>query len=136
MEVIRERPESGRGPGERFTGEVWLDTVGVTPPPSRVQALSVHFTPGARTAWHSHPMGQLLHVTEGEGRVQAKGGPIHAIKAGDSVRIEAGEEHWHGAAPDRFMTHIAIQEGDEEGLPAYWGEHVSDEEYLAEPGGG
>lgn len=136
MEIISEHPESGRGPVEWFTGEVWMDAVATAPPPSRVQVLSVHFAPGARTAWHKHPLGQVLYVTEGEGRAQRKGGPVEAIKAGDAVTFEAGEEHWHGAAPDRFMTHIAIQEADEQGMPVHWGEQVSDEDYLAEPRAG
>jgi quercetin dioxygenase-like cupin family protein len=134
MEIRRTRPESGRGPEEWFTGEVWLDQIGEPlPAPSRMRALSVHFTPGARTAWHRHPLGQLLHVTEGIGRVQSKGGPVEEIRAGDTIRFEPDEEHWHGAAPSHFMTHLALQEADDEGVPAYWGEHVTDEEYLAAP---
>jgi quercetin dioxygenase-like cupin family protein len=130
MEVIRNRPESQRGPAEWFTGEVWLDTIGEGPEPSRVRILSVHFTPGARTAWHTHPVGQVLHVTEGEGLCQREGGPVESIRAGDTIRFEPGENHWHGASPTRFMTHLAIQEADEEGTPAYWGEHVTDEQYA------
>jgi quercetin dioxygenase-like cupin family protein len=135
MEITTEHPESGRGPAQRFTGEVWLDAVATAQAPSRVQVLSVHFAPGARTAWHTHPVGQVLYVTEGEGRAQSRGGPVRTIRAGDSVLIEAGEEHWHGAAPGRYMSHIAIQEADEEGVPAHWGEHVSEQDYLAEPAG-
>jgi quercetin dioxygenase-like cupin family protein len=134
MDVKRTRPETQRGPEDWFTGEVWLDAIGEPlPPPSRARALSVHFTPGARTAWHRHPLGQILHVTEGVGRVQSKGGPVEEIRAGDTIRFEPDEEHWHGAAPDHFMTHLALQEADDEGTPAYWGEHVSDEDYLADP---
>ena len=133
MEITRTRPQSMRGPEEWFTGEVWLDPIAGTAPPSRVAALSVHFTPGARTAWHRHPFGQILHVVEGEGRAQRRGGPVEAIRAGETVRFEPDEDHWHGAAPDRFMTHLAIQEADDEGVPAYWGEQVADEDYLAEP---
>jgi quercetin dioxygenase-like cupin family protein len=135
MEIITERLESQRGPEEWFSGEVWLDAVATALAPSQVRVLSVHFAPGARTAWHTHPVGQVLYVTEGEGRVQRRGGPVEAIKIGDTILLEAGEEHWHGAAPTRFMTHIAIQEADAEGISAHWGEHVTDEEYLVEPSG-
>jgi quercetin dioxygenase-like cupin family protein len=100
-----------------------------------MRALSVHFSPGARTAWHRHPFGQVLHVVEGVGRAQGRGGPIEQVRAGDTIRFEADEEHWHGAAPATFMTHLALQEADDEGVPAYWGEQVSDEEYLADPAG-
>jgi quercetin dioxygenase-like cupin family protein len=134
MEIDRTRSDSVRGPTERFTGEVWLDTIHPGgPPPSRVEALSVHFAPGARTAWHRHPLGQVLYVLEGEGRAQTRGGEMQAIRAGDTIRFAPDEEHWHGAAPGTFMTHLALQEGDDDGVPAYWGEHVSDEEYLADP---
>ena len=134
MEISRTRPQSRRGPAEWFTGEVWLDTIkAASEGESRAEALSVHFPPGARTAWHSHPLGQTLFVTEGEGRTQSKGGPVRVIRAGDTVTIAAREEHWHGAAPGIFMTHLALQEADSDGVPAYWGEKVSDEEYLAEP---
>jgi quercetin dioxygenase-like cupin family protein len=93
----------------------------------------VHFCPGARTAWHTHPLGQTIYVTEGIGRCQRRGGPVEAIGPGDRVRFDAGEDHWHGAAPDRFMTHLAIQEVDETGSPVSWGEHVTDAEYRADP---
>ena len=96
-------------------------------------ASSVHFTPGARTAWHTHPNGQTIYVTEGVGLAQRRGGPIEVIRPGDRVFFEPGEEHWHGAAPNRFMTHIAIVEVDEDGNPATWGDHVTDEEYGAAP---
>jgi quercetin dioxygenase-like cupin family protein len=131
MEITRTRPETQRGPAEWFTGEVWLDAIAAATPPSRMNALSVHFTPGARTAWHTHPFGQVLYVTEGEGRIQSKGGPVETIRAGDVVRFDPDEEHWHGAAPERFITHIALQESDDDGNPAYWGEHVTQDEYLA-----
>ena len=136
MEVKRDRTETARGPEDWFTGDVYLDTLAAPAHPSRVGVLSVHFTPGARTAWHKHPFGQILYVLEGEGRVQRRGGPVEAIRAGDVIRFEPEEEHWHGASPEHLMTHVAIQEADDEGVPAYWGEHVSDEEYLAEPGPG
>jgi quercetin dioxygenase-like cupin family protein len=90
----------------------------------------VHFTPGARTAWHTHPYGQTIYVTEGIGRCQRDGGPIEVIHPGDRVYFEPGENHWHGAAPNRFMTHLAMQEVDDSGSPVVWGRHVSDDEYA------
>jgi quercetin dioxygenase-like cupin family protein len=93
----------------------------------------VHFTPGARTAWYTHPLGQTIYVTEGIGRCQRRGGEVEVIRPGDRVYFEPGEDHWHGAAPDRIMTHLAMQEVDESGSPVTWGEHVTDEEYSAEP---
>src|SRR5207237_10319809 len=100
---------------------------------SRLSASSVHFTPRARTAWHTHPNGQTIFVTEGLGFAQRRGGVIEVIRAGDRVFFEPGEEHWHGAAATRFMTHIAMLEVDDEGTSASWGAHVSDEEYGAAP---
>jgi quercetin dioxygenase-like cupin family protein len=91
--------------------------------------LSIHFAPGGRTAWHHHPFGQILHVTEGEGLVQRRGGGREPIGAGDTVQAEAGEWHWHGAGPGTFMTHLAVQEADDDGQTTYWGEHVTDDEY-------
>ena len=96
-------------------------------------ASRVHFTPRARTAWHTHPNGQTIYVTEGVGLCQRRGGAIEVIRPGDRVFFEPGEVHWHGAAPDRFMTHLAIQQVDEQGSAVAWGEHVSDEEYGAAP---
>jgi quercetin dioxygenase-like cupin family protein len=96
---------------------------------SGMQVSSVHFSPGARTAWHAHPGGQTLHVTEGVGRVQERGGPVEEIRAGETVIAEAGEWHWHGGAPHHFMTHIAVYEGEAE-----WGDHVTDDEYLGPTG--
>lgn len=129
MEIIRTRPDTMPGPAEWFTGTVFIDPVAVGPEPSRTHAIHVHFTPGARTAWHSHAKGQILHVLEGVGRVQLQGGPIEEIRAGDTVVAEAGELHWHGAGPTHFMTHLALQEPGPDGLTANWGDHVTDEEY-------
>ena len=129
MEITRTRPPSKHAPAEWFTGDVWQDEIATAPAPSRLRALSVHFTPGARTAWHRHPFGQVIHLIEGAGRVQRRGGPVEEVQAGDTVRFEPDEEHWHGAAPGNFMTHIAMQEADDEGVAAYWGEHVTDAEY-------
>ena len=133
MEIIRNGVETGVMPGDWFTGAVYMDTVATPAGPSRLAAVSVHFTPGARTAWHTHPNGQTLFVTEGAGLCQRRGGPVEAIRPGDRVFFEPGEEHWHGAAPDRFMTHLALHQVDDEGNAVHWGEHVSDEEYGAAP---
>jgi quercetin dioxygenase-like cupin family protein len=136
MEIRRTGAESRRGPAEWFTGEVWLDEIAASTPPSRLAAFSVHFSPGARTAWHRHPFGQVIHVTEGAGLAQRRGGPVEVIRPGDTVRFEPDEDHWHGATPDRFMTHLAMQEADDEGNAAYWDDHVTDAEYVAEPARG
>lgn len=134
MQITRSSIETVKGPADWFAGDVYLDAVAVPAPPARASAASVHFTPGARTAWHTHPFGQTIFVTEGVGRCRREGGPIEEIRPGDRVYFEPGENHWHGAAPDRFMTHIAIQEVDESGSPVTWGEHVTDAEYEATPG--
>ena len=131
MQITRDTSETGAGPSDWFTGAVYIDAVAAPSAGSRVQAASVHFTPGARTAWHTHPNGQTIYVTEGAGRCQSRGGAVETIRAGDRVFFAPGEEHWHGATPDRFMTHIAIQEVGDDGNPAAWGEHVTDEEYGA-----
>jgi quercetin dioxygenase-like cupin family protein len=131
MQITRASIDTAKGPADWFTGDVYIDAVAAAPAPARVQAALVHFTPGARTAWHTHPLGQTIFVTEGVGRCQREGGPIEEIRPGDRVFFEPGENHWHGAAPNRFMVHVAIQEADETGSPVTWGEHVSDEEYGA-----
>jgi quercetin dioxygenase-like cupin family protein len=123
MEMLPKK-SSTKGPAQMFTGDVWIDPIAQGDPPSRIAVGAVHFTPGARTAWHSHSGGQTLYVTEGEGRVQSRGEPIVTIRAGDIVRTPADEWHWHGAGPDRFMTHLSVTDGG-----ADWGEHVTDEEY-------
>ena len=133
MKVIRNSIKTAQGPSEWFTGAVFVDPVAVPSGPSRLSASSVHFTPGARTAWHSHPNGQTIYVTEGVGLIQRRGGPIEVIRPGDRVFFEPGEEHWHGAAPNRFMTHLAMQQVDNQGNAATWGDHISDEEYAAAP---
>jgi quercetin dioxygenase-like cupin family protein len=131
MQITRNSIETAIGPSEWFTGTVYIDMVATASEPSRLQAASVHFTPGARTAWHTHPLGQTIYVTEGVGRCQRRGEPVEVIRPGDSVFFEPDEDHWHGAAPNRFMTHLAMQEGDESGSPVTWGQHVTDEEYAA-----
>jgi quercetin dioxygenase-like cupin family protein len=133
MQITRNTIETVAGPSEWFTGVVYIDTVATPSEPSRLAASSVHFTPGARTAWHTHPFGQTIYVTEGLGLCQLRGGEIEVIRPGDRVFFEPGEDHWHGAAPDRFMTHMARQEADDEGSPVAWDEHVTDEEYAAAP---
>jgi quercetin dioxygenase-like cupin family protein len=133
MQITKSSIETTAGPSDWFTGAVYLDPVATPSGPSRVQAHSVHFTPGARTAWHTHPNGQTIYVTEGVGRCQRRGGAIEVIRPGDRVFFEPGEDHWHGAAPDRFMTHIAMLQLDEEGTAVTWDEHVSNAEYEAAP---
>jgi len=133
MKITRNSIETAAGPTEWFTGAVYVDAVATPSAASRLTASSVHFTPGARTAWHTHPYGQTIYVTEGVGLAQRRGGPIEVIRAGDRVFFEPGEDHWHGAAPARFMTHLAMFEVDEDGRSATWGAHVSDEEYAAAP---
>ena len=134
MQVIRNSVETNAGPGDWFTGAVYIDAIAAPSEGSRVSASSVHFAPGARTAWHTHPHGQTIFVTEGVGRCQRRGGPVEVIRPGDRVFFESGEDHWHGAAPDRFMTHLAMLDVDDEGKPATWGDHDTDQEYGAVPG--
>jgi quercetin dioxygenase-like cupin family protein len=133
MQITRNGVNTIAGPAEWFTGAVYVDTVATPADPSRLNASSVRFTPGARTAWHTHPNGQTIFVTEGVGLAQRRGGPIEVIRPGDRVYFEPGENHWHGAAPNRLMTHIAMQEVDDQGSPVTWGEHVTGEEYNAGP---
>jgi len=133
MQITRSSIETAAGPSDWFTGAVYIDAVAAASNGSRLSASSVHFTPGARTAWHTHPNGQTIYVIEGVGRAQQRGGPVEVIRPGDRVFFEPGEEHWHGAAPDRFMTHIAMLEVDDGGNNATWGEHVTDDEYNATP---
>jgi quercetin dioxygenase-like cupin family protein len=127
MEVQPRKP-SVKGPAEWFTGDVWIDPIAQGQPPSRLTAIAVHFTPGARTAWHAHGLGQTLHVTEGEGLIQSRGEPVVTIRPGDTVHTPPAEWHWHGATPDNFMTHLSLTEGDAE-----WGDHVTDAEYPGDP---
>jgi quercetin dioxygenase-like cupin family protein len=133
MQITRNTLETTPGPTDWFTGSVFVDTVAAPSEVSAVGAASVHFTPGARTAWHTHPHGQTIWVTEGVGLCQREGGAIEVIQPGDRVFFEPGERHWHGASPSRFMTHIAIQQADESGTFVSWGEHVSDEQYGQAP---
>src|SRR5437016_11409406 len=133
MEITRSGLDTIKGPDDWFTGDVYIDPVAAAPAPGRVQGNLVHFTPGARTAWHTHPLGQTIFVTEGIGLVQRRGGPIEVIRPGDRVFFEPGEHHWHGAAPTRFMTHLAMLDVDDDGNPATWGDHVTEAEYADAP---
>ena len=133
MEITRNGVETTPGPAEWFTGTVFIDPVATPSGASQLSASSVHFTPGARTAWHTHPNGQTIWVIEGVGLAQRRGGPIEVIRAGDRVFFEPGEEHWHGATPTRFMTHLAMVQLDDEGNNATWLDHVTDDEYAAAP---
>src|SRR5689334_4166899 len=133
MQITRSGLETAAGPADWFTGAVYIDTVATPSGRSRIGAASVHFTPGARTAWHTHPNGQTIFVLEGVGLCQRRGGPVEVIRAGDRVFFEPDEHHWHGAAPTRFMTHIAMQQADDDGNVASWGDHVTDDEYAAAP---
>jgi len=123
---VRPKPPTNKAPADRFTGDVWTDIIAEGHGPTPMHVGSVHFTPGSRTAWHKHGIGQTLYVTDGEGRIQPRGEPVVTIRAGDILFAPAGEWHWHGAAPDHFMTHLAVGEGDSE-----WGELVTDAEYNA-----
>lgn len=129
MEIKRSGSQpSNQGPADWFTGTVRIDPLLQPQPPARTAAASVTFEPGARTAWHTHPLGQTLIVLSGGGRAQRWGGPIEEIRPGDVVWFPPGEKHWHGAAPTTAMTHIAIQESLD-GKVVEWLEHVSDQHY-------
>ena len=122
------REPTAKGPAEMFTGDVWIDPIARGQEPARARVSAVHFTPFARTAWHSHAGGQTLYVTEGTALVQSRGDAIVEVRAGDVFWTPAGEWHWHDAAPGHFMTHLSITDdipGDQ------WGEHVTDDEYSA-----
>ena len=132
MEIKRNGSQpSSKGPADWFTGNVRMDPMHQSEAPSRVSVASITFEPGARTAWHSHPLGQTLVVTAGSGRVQNWGEKIKEIQPGDVVWTPAGEKHWHGAAPTTAMTHLSILE-NLDGKAVDWMEHVSDEQYQAE----
>ena len=120
---------STKGPANMFTGDVYFDVIVKGEAPSRVRVNSVHFTPGARTAWHSHAVGQYLHVTEGIALVQERSGKIKVLKPSDTIYMPPGAWHWHGTTEDNFMTHLAIWEAPESGPESNWGDLVTDEEY-------
>lgn len=128
MEIQPKQP-TAKGTADKFTGDVWVDVIAHGEEPSRLRVNRVRFTPGARTAWHSHTVGQTLHVTEGHGLVQSRGEDVVHIHPGDTVHTPPGEWHWHGAAPEHFMVHLAMWEGPGAGAESDWGEHVTDDEY-------
>jgi quercetin dioxygenase-like cupin family protein len=129
MERLNKQP-TAKAPAETFTGDAWFDVVARGEEPSRIRVSVVRFAPGARNAWHRHAVGQTLHVTEGRGLVQARDGQVMDIGAGDTIWTPPGEWHWHGAAPDHFMTHLAMWEAPEGGgAETEWGALVTDEEY-------
>ncbi len=133
MEITRNGSQpSAAGPADWFTGTVRLDSFFQAPDPARMSCASVAFEPGARTAWHTHPLGQTLLITSGLGRVQREGGPIEEVRPGDVVWFPPHEKHWHGASPATAMTHLAIQEALD-GKTVDWLEQVSDEQYGGEP---
>jgi quercetin dioxygenase-like cupin family protein len=128
---IKPKQPSAKGPAPMFTGDVWFDSIAQGSEPSRIRANLVRFAPGARTAWHSHAVGQTLWVLDGRGLVQSRGDAVNELHPGDVVVTPPDEWHWHGAAPDNFMAHLSLTEGVGEGGPpeSEWGELVSDEEY-------
>ena len=130
MELLRQ-PATSKAPAAFFTGDAWWDVIYSGQEPSRARANTVKFAPGARTAWHSHGLGQTLYIVEGVALVRSRGGPILEAHPGDVVYTPPGEEHWHGAAPDRFMVHLALWEnpGPDSGPETTWLDHVTDEEY-------
>jgi quercetin dioxygenase-like cupin family protein len=131
MDITRSSVDTAKGPAEWFTGDVYIDAVAAASTPARMQANLVHFTPGARTAWHTHPLGQTIYVTEGVGLCQRRGGPVETIRPGDRVFFVPDEDHWHGATAGRFMAHLALNEVDADHPAAHWGEQVTDAEYGA-----
>lgn len=133
MQITRSDIDTQRGSADWFTGEVYIDPVAVPAGSSTFAAASVHFMPGARTAWHTHPHGQTIFVIEGVGLCQREGGPVEVIRPGDRVFFEPNENHWHGAAPNRLMVHMAMHQHDGDGTAVTWGRHVTDEQYGAAP---
>jgi len=130
MELLKQ-PQTGKGPAEWFAGDVWFDVIYRGQEPSRARANMVKFAPGARTAWHSHGLGQTLYIVEGIALIQSRDGVIIEAHPGDVIYTPPGEEHWHGAAPDRFMIHLALWEypGPDGAPENTWLEHVTEAEY-------
>ncbi len=128
MEILSKQP-TVKAPADTFTGDAWFDVIVRGEAPSRMRVNVVRFAPGARNAWHSHAVGQTVHVTDGRGLIQSRGGHIIEIRPGDTVYTPPGEWHWHGAAPDHFMTHLAMWEAPAGGTETEWGDLVTDEEY-------
>jgi quercetin dioxygenase-like cupin family protein len=130
MEILKKQP-TVKAPADTFTGDAWFDVVARGEALSRIRVNVVRFAPGARNAWHAHAMGQTLHVIAGIGLIQSRGGDVLEIHPGDTVYTRPREWHWHGAAPDHFMTHLAMWEAPEEGPESEWGDLVTDAEYHA-----
>jgi len=128
MEIQPKQP-SAKGSADLFIGDVWIDVIARGEPPSRIRVNVVRFAPGARNAWHAHAVGQTIHVTEGVGLVQARGGEVIEIRPGDTVWTPPGEWHWHGATPDQFMSHLAMWEAPTEGPETEWSNQIADAEY-------
>ena len=133
MLITRSSISTVTAPAEWSTGAVYLDVMAASADDARVFAVNAHFAPAARTAWHTHPHGQTISITEGVGLVQRRGGPIEVVHPGDRVFFAPGEEHWHGAAPDRLTAHVAVLQVDDAGTTATWLERVTDEEYSQRP---
>jgi quercetin dioxygenase-like cupin family protein len=134
VEFLPKQP-TVKAPAQKFTGDAWYDVIARGKEPSRIRVNIVRFAPGARNAWHAHARGQTLHVIEGTGLVQSRGGQVTVIRPGDTIWTPPGEWHWHGAAPDHFMAHLAMWEGPGEGQgpETEWGDLVTDAEYNARP---
>jgi quercetin dioxygenase-like cupin family protein len=128
---VQPRQPTVKAPAETFTGDAWYDVIARGEPPSRIRVNVVRFAPGARNAWHAHVVGQTLHVMDGVGLVQARGGAAVRIRPGDTIHTPPGEWHWHGAAPDQFMTHLAMWEAPPVGQETAWGDLIGDEEYAS-----
>jgi quercetin dioxygenase-like cupin family protein len=131
VKVIKSGGETALGPGDWFTGTVYIDGIQSPGVEGNLSCAHVRFTPGARTAWHTHPKGQTLYVTDGIGYVASRGGQVQEIRPGDVVFIAPDEEHWHGATAERFMSHLALNEADEQGRVVTWLDQVTDDEYGA-----
>jgi quercetin dioxygenase-like cupin family protein len=130
---IQPKQQTVKAPAETFVGDAWLDVIAKGEEPSRIRVSVVHFAPGARNAWHAHAVGQTVHVTEGVGLIQSRDDKVIEIHPGDTVYTPPGEWHWHGAAPDHFMTHLAMWEAPADGPESEWGEQVTEAEYNALP---
>jgi quercetin dioxygenase-like cupin family protein len=128
MEILSKQP-TVKAPAATFTGDAWFDVIARGEAPSRIRVNVVRFAPGARNAWHSHAVGQTVHVTEGRGLIQSRGGDVIEIRPGDTVYTPPGEWHWHGATPGHFMTHLAIWEAPGDGPETEWGDLVTEQEY-------
>jgi quercetin dioxygenase-like cupin family protein len=131
MQISKGQAGSQQGETQYFTGEVWMDQLAAPGEQTRLSMLRVHFTPGARTNWHTHPSGQILHVVNGVGRIQARGEEVRTLRAGDTAVSPAGEWHWHGAASNAMMTMISVQGIDDDGAVVHWGEPVADLQPVA-----